>query len=111
MKSKKKQAIIVDCMPPGAVPKYDCGEDSTPVVCKIQTKKDGTVESKLVKVKKDDTSCRYVVPLYPINGDTLLGIANILRGMKRDKVSMFDVVLCIRNGEIGLAKHDCGVVL
>ena len=108
----KKQTLIVDNMPADAIPKYDCKKDSTPLVCKIKTKKDGSVESKMVKIKKElYAPYQYSVPLYRINGDTLLGIVNILRGMKRDKVSMFDVVLCIRQDEIGLAKHDCGAGL
>ena len=109
MASKKnKQALIIDNMPVGAIPKYDCDKDSTPVVCKIQTKKDGTVESKMVKTKKDDNQRRYIVPLYKINANTLLGIAIILRGMKRDKINMYDVVLCIRGDEIGLSKQNLG---
>jgi len=101
-----KRSFVVDNMPAGAVPKYDCDENAIPVVCKIQTKKDGSVESKMVKAKKDGTSYRYTVPLYKINGDTLLGIANIIRSMEKDKTNMFDVVLCIRKDEIGLSKHS-----
>jgi len=109
--ASKKQSFVVDNMPAGAIPKYDCGATATPIVCKIVVKKKGsteTVESKMVKVKKDDTSYRYTVPLYKIDENTLQGVANQIISMKFHKTNMFDVVLCIRGDEIGLAKHDCG---
>jgi hypothetical protein len=97
--------LIIDNMYPGAIPVYDCGVDSTPMVCSIKNRKDGNVESKMVKAKKKD-SRKYVAMLYKISSKSLLGIANILRGMERDKINMFDVCLCIRGDEIGLIKHN-----
>jgi hypothetical protein len=102
--AKTKNQLVIDNMSPLATPLYDCAIGSEPLVCKIQTKRDGSVESRMIKVKKDGPT-RYYVPLYKINGNTLLGIANILRGMENDKCDMSDVTLCIRGDEIGLTKH------
>ena len=82
--------LTIDNMHPGAIPIYSCKENSIPLVCQVQSKKDGSVES---KAKKRDPY-KYVAKLYKISSKTLLGIANMLKGMEHDKIDKIGRASC-----------------
>jgi len=90
------KSFVVDNMSTGADPLYDCAVDSSPIVLK---------RGEMVRAKKQSPH-RYMVPLVEINEKSLNQVVNALKYMREKEIWRDNVVLCLRNNEMGLTCHN-----